>query len=75
VGFRADAGSRRLVNAMGDELRKAAVWADHTEGAVPCADEFAGGADDVVQRCREAEVLRDGQDRVEQSAQALLGAA
>ena len=73
AGDVADAGARLVVEAVGDELHEVVVLVvEDAEGAVPRADEGAGGGDDALQDGGEVQLARDGHHRSQQPAQPLV---
>jgi len=69
---RADQLSQRVVDADVDELVQfLAVVVDHTERAVPGADQLASGLYDLAQQQGEAHISGERSERVEQAAQSV----
>ena len=69
-----DRGDLFVGDAAGDEPHQPlAVVADHTEGAVAGAGEFAGGGDDVVEGAGQVKIGADADHRVEQRPETFLG--
>ncbi len=71
LGERSDASARLVLDADGDELRKAGTGVvEHAQRAVAGVDEGDRGLDDPLEHGRDVEVGTDRQDGVEELAKA-----